>query len=377
MTLRTAMRFLGCSVGLIFSVFCLPAGAQYSVADQIANYPYLLRLEQTTKSAKVCVLLRRSGEFHLENTHGDETQVSEGQIPDAELVKLNEELNNQELQQISQQKIVPPLLDLTVDQVQVNVVRTDHWQNLYFADSTSQIPFSAALKPLLAWMSTLHDEPHRTLTEDEGKNNCLTPKKLHLTIRTKDSSLPAQEKTEEKTNQNAAGSSTTGAAEPQSSQPKSFLMRYSSDYYSSGVLERTCVIVSLAGDFRMEKGNQQVTYKMKSSVFEGSIPENELKQLNQLLDTSDLRNLRHQNRLASMRMPEVVVISLSIPREKEVQQLLFSSYIRDPTRRDDSGDVIDDTSLIQPIQKWLKASIDSQKLRPVKSATPNSCAPLP
>ncbi len=368
-TLRPAMRFPGCVAGLILLAFCLPSAPQDSVADQIANYPFLLRLEHTTKGSRVCVLLRRNGEFHLEHTHGDETEVSEGRIPDAELVTLKGALNNDELQRISQQMIIPPLLDTTVDQVQVNVVRTDHWQNLYFADSTSQIPFGAALKPLLTWMSELHEQPHRTLTEDAGKNNCLTPKKLHLTIRTKDSSRPRTEKSEANT------SSVTN--KPQSAQAKSFLMRYSMDHYSGGVLQRTCVIVSPAGNFRMEKGNQQLTYKMKASVFEGSIPGNELQELNQLLETSDLRTLHHQNRLASKRMREAVVVSVSIPREKDIQELLFSSYIADPTGRNDSGDVIDDTTSIQPLQKWIKTSIDNQKLKPVKSATPDSCAPGP
>jgi hypothetical protein len=375
MTFRTATHVLGCFVGLIFLVFCLPAGAQNSGADQIANYPFLLRLEHTTKGARVCVLLRGNGEFHLENTHGDETQVSEGQVPDAELANLKDALNSDELQQISQQKIIPPLLDTTVDQVQVNIVRTDHWQNLYFADSTSQMPFSSALKPLLTWMKALQDEPHRMLTEDAGKNNCLTPKKLHLTVRTNHSTLSTQEEGDEKTNQNAANSSITGAAKPQLSQPKSFLMRYSAEVFSGSVLERTCVIVSPTGNFRLEKASQQATYKMKASVFEGSIPEDELRELNQLLDAPDLRNLHHQNRLASMRMQNVFVVSLSIPREKEVQQLLFSGHSSDFFDRGDPGGVIDDTSSIQPLQKWVKASITNKKLAHLKSAKPDSCAP--
>jgi hypothetical protein len=371
MTLRIATHFSRCLVGLCLLVFYLHASAQDSVADQFANYPYLLRLEHTTKGSRACVLLRRNGGFHLENTHGDETQVSEGQIPDGELVTLKQALNNEDLQQISQQKIIPPLLDTTVDQVQVNAVRTDHWQNLYFADATSQLPFTTALKPLLAWMRALQNEPHRALTEDEGKNNCLTPKKLRLTIRTNDSLLSAKEKTKE----NAAPSATIGAAQPQSSTAKSFLMRYSSDYYSGGVQQRICVIVSPTGNFRMEKGRQEATYKTKASVFEGAISEDELQALGQLLDATDLRNLHHQNRLSGTRMQEALAISLSIPREQEIQQLLFSSYRnRDPYGEHAVG-VIDDISSIQPLQKWLKASIENKKLTPVKSANPNSCAP--
>jgi hypothetical protein len=373
MTLRTAMHFLHCLVRLFFLVFCLRAGAQDNVAAQFANYPFLLRLEHTTEGSRVCVLLRRDGEFHLEHTHGDETQVSEGQIPEVELTKLKEALNGDELQQISQQQIVPPLLYPMLDQLQVNIFRVDHWQNLLFPDATSQISFRPALKPLLAWMKELHDEPHRDLTEDEGKNNCLTPGKIQLTIRTHNSSPSDAEEGSENTPAKAA----TVGAKPQASQPKSFLMRYSADHFSSGTLQRTCVIVNPAGLFRMEKGSQQATYKMKASVFEGSISEDELSELARLLEASDLRDLQHQNRMSGVRVQDIKVISLSIPRAKGIQQLLFSSYSGYLSGSGGTASVTDDTSAIRSLQKWLKTSIENKKLAAAKSALPNSCVAAP
>lgn len=126
----------------------------------------------------------------------------------------------------------------------------------------------------------------------------------------------------------------------------------------------------------MEKGRQEAAYKMNASVFEGAISEDELQALGQLLDATDLRNLHHQNQMSGTRMQEALVISLSIPREQETQQLLFSSYRNSGPHGEHAGAVIDDISLIQPLQKWLKASIENKKPAPVKSAKPNSCAPV-
>lgn len=359
---------------LIFLFLCARVSAQDNVAPEFANYPFLLRLEQTTEDSKVCVLLHRNGEFHLEHTRSDETSVSEGKLPEADFLKLKQALDNDELQKISQPQIVPPLLYSMNDQLQVNVFRTDHWQNLLFPDSSSQIPFRQPLKPLVAWLSALHNEPHRELSEDEGKNNCLTPGKIRLKIRTKDS-IPALAGA--KSNENAPSSAASEGVKPRPRYPNLFLMRYSRDHFSTGTLERTCVIVNPAGHFRMEKGSQQISYKMKESVFEGAVPENELRELRQILDAPELKNERHQNLLEGLVVHDAEVTSLSVPREKEIQKLVFSSYFGSPSGSKQASSSDDDTSPIEPIRKWLKTSIESQKLKPLKSALPNNCAPLP
>jgi hypothetical protein len=357
---------------LTFLFFCLCAGAQDNSAAQFANYPFLLRLEHTTDKSKVCVLLRRDGEFHLEHTQSDQTLVSEGQISDAELLKLKQTLDSDELQKLSQQKIVPPLLYSMDGQLQVNIFRIDHWQSLLFPDATSQAPFLQTLKPLVSWLNTLHNEPHREVSEDAGRNNCLTPKKLELKIRV------GEPVATENDREASPASVPAPAVAPQSSQPNPFLMRYSRDRISNGSLERTCVIVSPAGRYRIEKGNQPATFKLKTTVFEGSITESELKELGQLLNAPDLKGLEHQNRIGGMAVLDADVVSLSIPRSGGVQQLIFSGYVEArPHNKGPISNVTDDTTSVEPIQNWLETSIESKKLAPLKSVPPNNCALAP
>jgi hypothetical protein len=370
MNLRTATRLHCCLAQPIFLLFCcLRAGPQDNVATQVANYPFLLRLEHTTHSSKTCVLLRRNGEFHLERTRSGRTLVSEGRIPESEMQKLKGILDSDELQKISQQKIVPPLLYPLNDQLQVNVFRKDHWQNLLFPESTSQMPFRQTLKPLVTWLNALHYGPHRELSEEEGVNNCLPPEKPELKIRTNESSASSAGETTE---------ATPSAVKPQSSQPDLFLMRYSRDRISDGNLDRTCVIVNSAGFYRMEKGNQPATFKMKTTVFEGSVMDGELQELRQIHDAPDLKNLHHKNHIPSMTVRDADVISVSIPRDNETQELVFSGYVA--VRSHGKGapsSVTDDTSSIEPIQKWFETLLESKDLAPMKSAHANNCAAVP
>ena len=67
--------------------------------------------------------------------------------------------------------------------LQISIFRTDHWQNLVFIDDNGSQPVPRSLGPLVNWLNSLHVQPHRELNEDEGKNNCQSPKKIELTTR--------------------------------------------------------------------------------------------------------------------------------------------------------------------------------------------------
>jgi hypothetical protein len=365
---------------MLLLFFGLRLSAQDDVAAQFANYPFRLRLEHTRgrehsrEDSTVCVLLRRDGQFHLEHRRGDETLVSEGRLSESDLAKLNLALDSDQLRQISQQKIVPPLLYSRDDQLQLNVFRKDHWQNLRFPDATTQAANRGAIQPLLTWLNELHNQPHRELSEDEGKNNCLTPERLQLKIR---NAPPAASATGKNSGEPAAGAA-AGGADSQPEPPPSFLLRYSRDRFSNGTLQRTCVIVGPAGGYRMERGSQQISYKMKTSVFEGSVSDGELRELKQMLDEPRLKNEHHQNRLPDVPIREAEVTSVSVPREKEIQQLVFSDYSGASFGgQGPAANSTDDTASIDPLQAWLKTAIESKKVAPLKSAQPSNCASTP
>src|SRR5690348_15005113 len=153
-----------------------------SVAFPQVNSPpsYLLRLEHSSFESHSCALLQSTGAFHLEVDHDEQVKVFEGSVEPNQLLEIQRNLNSDPLVTLSQQKIEEPLIRTRHDELQITVFREDHWQDLLFRSSDSQQPFEQSLQPLVHWLDNLHKLPHRELSEDEGKNNCLPPKAIVL-----------------------------------------------------------------------------------------------------------------------------------------------------------------------------------------------------
>jgi hypothetical protein len=56
----------------------VPTFGQSERPNDSAISPYLVRVQRTTPRNTICVLLRHDGQFHLETSHGDRSNVSEG-----------------------------------------------------------------------------------------------------------------------------------------------------------------------------------------------------------------------------------------------------------------------------------------------------------
>jgi hypothetical protein len=145
--------------------------------------PYLVRVQRMTPGNTICVLLRHDGQFHLETSHGDRTKVSEGSLPSAELLKVQRMLDSDGLPRLAQNKAASPKTTHGSEILQISIFRTDHWQNLVFIDDNGSQPVPRLLGPLVNWLNSLHVQPHRELNEDEGKNNCQSPKNIELKTR--------------------------------------------------------------------------------------------------------------------------------------------------------------------------------------------------
>jgi hypothetical protein len=158
----------------------LTAFAQSERTATSETSPYLVRVQRTTAGNTVCVLLRQDGLFHLETSHGDRTKVSEGSLPSSELLKIQRMLDGDGLPQLSQDNPSSPNTTRVSEILQVSIFRTDHWQNLVFMDDNGSQSVPRSLGPLLNWLSSLHMQAHQQLNEDEGKNNCQSPKKIEL-----------------------------------------------------------------------------------------------------------------------------------------------------------------------------------------------------
>ena len=158
----------------------LPAFAQSERPANSETSPYLVRVQRTTPGNTVCVLLRQDGLFHLETSHSDRTKVLEGSLPSSELLKVQRMLDGDGLPRLSQDNPSSPKTTRVSEILQVSIFRTDHWQNLVFMDDNGSQSVPQSLVPLLNWLGSLHMQAHQQLNEDEGKNNCQSPKKIEL-----------------------------------------------------------------------------------------------------------------------------------------------------------------------------------------------------
>ena len=173
-------------VHFVSAVLILGSEAAFAQSEHPADSgisPYLVRVQRATPGNTICVLLRHDGQFHLETSHGDRTKVLEGSLPSAELLKVQRMLDSDGLPRLSQDKPASPKTTHVSEILQISIFRTDHWQNLVFIDDNGSQPVPRSLGPLVNWLGSLHTQPHRELNEDEGKNNCQSPKKIELKTR--------------------------------------------------------------------------------------------------------------------------------------------------------------------------------------------------
>ena len=75
---------------------------------QVKNSAYLLRLEHASSESHLCVLLKKNGFFHLESGNGDSTKVFEGSLGSEPLGRVQRELQDKELEALSQSQIEEP-----------------------------------------------------------------------------------------------------------------------------------------------------------------------------------------------------------------------------------------------------------------------------
>ena len=173
-------RFL---VHLVSAVLISGGPLAFSQSQPLADadrFPYLLRVQRTTRGAAICVLLRDDGQFHLEETHGDRTSVFEGALPSAKLLKVQRMLDDDGVPQLSQENSASPATTHVSEILQISIFRTDHWQNLVFINQNGNLTVPRSLEPLTIWLDSLHKQPHQQFNEDESKNNCQSPKKIEL-----------------------------------------------------------------------------------------------------------------------------------------------------------------------------------------------------
>jgi hypothetical protein len=342
------------------------------------SYPYLLRIEHSTFESHACALLQTSGAFHLEVTDGDNVKVFEGTIPTNDLLEIEGDLNSETLVDLSQQQIEEPLIRTRHDELQVTVLRGDDWQDLFFRSSDSQQPFERWLQPLVHWLDTLHKLPHRELSEDEGKNNCLPPKPISLKKRDADAApAPVTSKTD------AHILSTVPAPQPQPRPPQAAspqsvpaLLRVYSFEMQTGSAHESCVLLGENGIYRFEDRTQKTGKPVNTKIAAGQIKPDELQQLHQLLDDPSLAKIKHHEPRGGVVPVMGSLTELSISRSAGVQHLVLSPRLNQAGFSPfDAGDA--DASVARPLLKFLAEHVENNPAGILDPSKRNGCSQAP
>ena len=300
-------------------------------------YPYLLRLDHYGLDAHACALLQNTGAFHLEIDHGDEVKVFEGTISGGQLSNIQHDLNTDELALLSQQQIEEPILRTRHDKLQVTIFRGDGWQDLYFRSSDSQQPFKQSLQPLVHWLDGLHRVPHRELSEDAGRNNCLPPTVIALQRR---GVVPSPEQDNAKIKMQVFSSSAPSIMKPQSpqltamdSRPVQTLLHLFSQEIKSGNARERCFIVAEDGKFRLEDRVQKAGKPVNTEVALGQMGAQDVQHLRQILDDPQLTKIKHREPPGGRNVPVPILgnmLELFIARPSGDQRIVLTSAFGRP-----------------------------------------------
>jgi len=317
---------------------------------QVKNSAYLLRLEHTSSESHLCVLLKKDGFFHLESDNGDSTKVFEGSVGSEPLGRVQRELQDKELEALSQGQIEEPL-NTKPEFLQFDISRDDEWQELTFFSAESQQPYRRSLQPLIRWLDDLHKVPHKELSEDAGKNNCLPPGKIAL--RKRGEEAPHQS-AEIRANPARVPTTEPPVAQPD---PTPALLRVSSLGVKSHVVRQTCFLVTANGFYRAEEREQKEgSSTRKAKITGGKFTPEETSQLQQLLNAPAIAEIHHRKTSRMVLSMSGEMLNLQISRPPGVQDVVLSSTFN---RRDVpffySGD--GDIQSAQPLLKFLAEHI--------------------
>ena len=337
-------------------------------SNQVETSPYLLRIEHTSLEGHVCALVQKTGFFHLEVDRSDSTRVFEGRLSADGLGRLQNDLQDPELKALSQNQIEEPLIRKP-DFLALNISRGENGQQLVFRSADSQEPYRKSLQPIIQWLNNLHKQPHKELSEDAGKNNCLAPGKIALKKRTEQAPSAA-----DSNNTAPLDSSNPTAA---NAEPVRTLLQLSSLSVKSHVTRQACVLIVGNGFYRAEEQQQKEGSKrVETRVTGGKFAPDELSELQRLLDDPGIANIHHRKTSRAVIPMSGEMLNLEIYRASTVQDVVLSSTFN---RRDIpffySGD--GDISSAQPLLNFVTEHVWTAGAGRLDPGLRNDCQSAP
>jgi hypothetical protein len=330
---------------------------------------YLLRLEHGSAYSDSCVLLQKTGAYHLEIDDGDNTKVLEGSLTSDELQQVVIDLKNV-LEAISQGQIEEPLLGHR-DLLKLDVERHGHWGEVRFLSTESQEPYRQSLQPIVRWLSDLHKLPHKELSEDAAKNNCLAPGKIVLKKRSNETTPPSAK---------ASSSPHVPSSQPSSPvspNPSPALLRVDSFGLKSDVFHQECVLIVEDGSYRAEQRAQKSGHTgITTKINGGQLTPIEISQLKEVLSNPALARIRHRESSHLERPVMGQMMELNISRSSGLQDIVLSSTFDQPgIPFFYSGD--GDISTARPLLKFLAEHVENNGLGAIDPNLRNGCQSAP
>lgn len=144
---------------------------------------FIFRLSQFERSDASCVLVQKNGKFHLERAHRKTLQVFEGTLAAEHLAALDHLLTEDRFQQLLPEAVSSSLLPTGLDELTISVPREGNWMTLRFLSGVSSDRNRPLLEEFLKWKAGVLKGPHKSLSEEGGRNNCLPLVPVDLTTR--------------------------------------------------------------------------------------------------------------------------------------------------------------------------------------------------
>ena len=346
----------------IRSILCSALSAQTAPESAVAPSEYLARLERGQLSKDACALINRNGQYRFERGFPNKTDVFLGTLYPEQLRRFEEMLNRESLVRLSLGDIPNPLITDSSDLFLLDVFRREGLQQLRFKDASSRKPFRDSVGQIVSWFDQLRKLPHTQIAEANASRCMPTAHDLQ------NGSLPIK---------------------PVEPRDTAYLLTWSKEHsvygagkeFLEGLSERNCIIVYADGRYRMEKSNQRLRESMTTRAFEATLSSAQIADLQKILSSSELANLRHdldRARPAS----EVEITRLVIPRGTTIQRLSFGSYLNVFGNSRQVGGlsnlqygVDQERNLIKPLQQWLEKTIERNKLPGPTDTHATNCAP--
>jgi hypothetical protein len=367
------MRTL-CTLFVLSCVAPLLSQVPAKIPPSLDSFRYLLRMQRVRRRDNVCLLLQKDGQYHFEHDHADKILIFEGTLSTQDFERIRNIIDADVLRSLSDSAIQRPLILTEDDIVQISIFRKNHWQTLYFPDKASRKPFKSSLDPLLASLDKVPKLDHQELSEDSGKNNCLTPQDPFLKKRQPNSTGQGKSQTTE-----ASGTSTISTPQVRTGRESSYVLRILETQMSSGGAKNSCVIVYPNGLYHREEKSQTFGGTVNIKIYEKKGTQAEVSELSRLLDVPALRSSYHYKLPVEVPFLQAEIATLSIPRDTGIQELSLTKYETfrrfSDTRTAQPQATTQEFNLLKPLRDWINLYISPRKELLVKDAKSDNCKP--